>query len=80
MALLKIGKHLANDPQTIKSIFDAFESVEPLGEDTFNRFLVYRVLGQGVPKEDASITAKFVADMNGNTRIREWSYAKKLDV
>jgi len=80
MALLKIGKHLANDPQTIMSIYKAFESVEALGEDEFHRFLVYRVKGQGVPSEDKSITAKFVADLSGNTRITEWSLANKLDV
>lgn len=79
MALLKIGKHLANDPQTIMSIYKTFESVEPIGEDTFNRFLVYRVQGQGVPKDDKSITAKFAADMSGNTRILEWRNASELD-
>lgn len=76
MALLKVSNHICNDPKSIKAIFNTFDSVEALGEDASKMYMVYRVQGQGAPREDKTISVTFSTTIDGkHTRIDEWQMA-----
>jgi hypothetical protein len=77
MALLRLAHSIANDPNSIKAIYRAFQDVEQLNESYHTGpYRYFRVKGQGAPENDRVIEAEFVSDINGVTRIKSWQEAK----
>jgi hypothetical protein len=79
MALLQLSQHLLNDPQTVKAIYNTFETVEEasLSTDNLQNVKTFRVTGQGVPLDDRHILVGFSHGLDGITKIDGWSHANQ---
>ena len=79
MALLQISQHLLNDPQTIKAIYNTFDTVEDatMVTDGLHHVRTFRVTGQGVSLDDRQIVVGFSHGLDGQTKIDGWSYANQ---
>lgn len=78
MALLQISQHLLNDPQTIKAVYNTFETVEEasMATDSLHNVKTFRITGQGVPLDDKFIIVGFSHGLDGKTKIDGWSHAQ----
>ena len=74
MALLQISQHLLNDPQTIKALYNTFDTVEDVTSQINNPYKTFRITGQGVPMDDRYVVVGFSHGLDGKTKIDGWSH------
>lgn len=77
MALLQVSQHLLNDPQTIKAIYNTFDTVEEVPATIDNLYKTFRITGQGVPLDDRYVVVGFSHGLDGKTKIDGWSHANQ---
>lgn len=78
MALVKVTKTIVSDPDSIKAIYNLFESVEELNNDPNSLYKIFRLKGQGLPNSDKYVKLEFLRTLDGETKIRSWEYADEL--
>jgi hypothetical protein len=78
MAIVKISTNLlANSPETVQALHEAFYSVESLDTPIGDPFTTFRVQGQGVPQDDTHIMIGFkYSGAEHKTKVEGWDFIK----
>lgn len=78
MAVVKISTNLlANSPETVQALHEAFHTVEQLDTPIGDPFTTFKVQGQGVPVDDTPIMIGFTySSSEHKTKVEGWDFIK----